>query len=167
MDDSLLSLWSFEAVVQGLGNSTLLSQPLTAFFASRQCSGVAIRAAMDWAIEQARAKNPVISGFHSPLEQSVLKILLTASSPCVIVVARKFDPKRLPTDWLNAAQQGTFAIVGIENTNQRLTAELAARRNDWIASHAEKIVVAPSEGGVLQRQALGWGESGLDVKWLA
>lgn len=30
---------------------------------------------MDWTVEQARSKNPVISGFHSPLEQSALKVL--------------------------------------------------------------------------------------------
>lgn len=46
----------------------LLEQPLTAFFASRRCSGRAILAAMDWAVEQAQARTPLIGGFHSPLE---------------------------------------------------------------------------------------------------
>lgn len=56
----------------GLGNQALLALPMTAFFASRQCPGTAIRAAMDWALQQAQSKAVVISGFHSPLEQSVL-----------------------------------------------------------------------------------------------
>jgi hypothetical protein len=58
---------------------------MTAFFASRQCPGTAIRAAMDWALNQAREKNVVVSGFHSPLEQSVLKVLMAAHSPAVVV----------------------------------------------------------------------------------
>lgn len=46
----------------------LLEQPLTAFFASHRCSGRAILAAMDWVVEQAQARTPLIGGFHSPLE---------------------------------------------------------------------------------------------------
>lgn len=92
MNKALLSFWSLEGGEHGIGNAALLDLPLTAFFASRQCPGSTIRAAMEWAIEQARGKKPVISGFHSPLEQSVLAVLLTAGAPCVIVVARKPDP---------------------------------------------------------------------------
>lgn len=78
IEDRSLSFWSLEGGEQGVGNASLLDHPLTAFSASRQCSGAAIRAAMDWAVEQARSKSPVISGFHSPLEQSVLEVMLTA-----------------------------------------------------------------------------------------
>ena len=49
----------------GTGNANLLDLPMTAFFASRQCPGAAIRAAMDWALQQAKLKTVVISGFHS------------------------------------------------------------------------------------------------------
>ena len=66
----LLSFWQ-KGEIGGLGDAALLEQPLTAFFASRRCSGEAIRRAMDWAVEQARNKTPLIGGFHSPLEQSV------------------------------------------------------------------------------------------------
>lgn len=76
-------LWQSDGlpVLTGCGAQELLGLELTAFFASRQCSGLAIRAAMDWALQQAHAKQPVISGFQSPLEQSVLKVLLATSSP--------------------------------------------------------------------------------------
>ena len=65
-----MQIWSVtqqEQTWTGQGNEALLSEPLTAFFSSRQCPGVAIRAAMDWALEQARSRQPVVSGFHSPL----------------------------------------------------------------------------------------------------
>ena len=69
----------------GTGSADLLDLPMTAFFVSRQCPGTAIRAAMDWALQQARAKAVVVSGFHSPLEQPVLKVLIKAHSPAVVV----------------------------------------------------------------------------------
>lgn len=65
------SLWHLQRpqALAGRGARELLDLDLTAFFASRQCPGSAIRAATDWALQQARAKRTVISGFHSPLEQ--------------------------------------------------------------------------------------------------
>jgi hypothetical protein len=167
MRKALLSFWSLEGGEQGLGNVALFDQPLTAFFASRQCLGTSIRAAMNWALEQAHGKQPVISGFHSPLEQSVLKVMLTASAPCIIVLARRFEQKRLPTDWLNAAQNGTLALVGAENTTRRLTTELAARRNDWIAQRATQIVIGhASVSGILQKQVNQWAGNGKRVHYL-
>jgi hypothetical protein len=145
----------------------LLDQPLTAFFASRQCPGVAIRTAMAWAIEQARSKSQVISGFHSPLEQSVLEVMLTAGAPCVIVIARKLEQAHLPPVWLRAVHDGTAAIVSMDDTTRRLTTELAARRNAWVAEHATRIVVAhASAGGSLLRQAMQWENKGRIVDYL-
>lgn len=141
MGDASLSFWQKDGIA-GVGDMALLEQPLTAFFASRRCSGRAIRAAMDWAVVQARMKMPLIGGFHSPLEQSVLEVMLAAHAPVVIVIARKLESAQLPTEWLDAAQTGTVAVVSMEDTMQRLTAEHAIRRNHWIACHAAHIVVA-------------------------
>ena len=116
MRKAQLSFWSLEGGEQGLGNVALLDKPLTAFLASRQCPGVAIRAAMNWAVEQARGKHPVISGFHYPLEQSVLEVLLTAKAPCVIFIARKLEEAQLPPAWLQALEQGTAAVIGMAPT---------------------------------------------------
>ena len=165
--ECLLSFWSLEGGERGVGNASLLDQPLTAFFASRQCSGAAIRAAMDWAVEQARSKSPVISGFHSSLEQSVLEVMLTADAPCVIVIARKLEHAHMPPAWLRAVREGKTAVVSMESTTRRLTAELAARRNDWVAEHAACIVVAhASTEGNLMRQARQWGCNGRHIDYL-
>jgi len=141
MAKPLLSFWQKDGVA-GVGNRALLEQPLTAFFASRRCSWRAIRAAMDWAVEQARMKTPLIGGFHSPLAQSVLEVMLAAHAPVVIVIARKLETAHLPSTWLDAAQAGMVAVVSMEDTQQRLTTELAMRRNHWIACHAARVVVA-------------------------
>ncbi len=61
---------------------------------------------MEWALEQARQQQPVISGFHSPLEQSVLKVLLQARSPVVVVLARPVVGARLAAGCHARCQQG-------------------------------------------------------------
>jgi hypothetical protein len=85
-----------DLAVTGMGRQDILAAPMTAFFASRQCPGTIIRAAMDWALNQVREKNVVVSGFHSPLEQSVLKVLIAARSPAVVVLARPVAGAKLP-----------------------------------------------------------------------
>lgn len=168
IEEQSLSFWSLEGGTRGVGNASLLDQPLTAFFSSRQCPGVAIRAAMNWAVEQARSKSPIISGFHSSLEQSVLEVMLVAGAPCVIVIARKLEQAHFPPAWLLAVQNGMAAIVSMENSTQRLTAEFAVLRNDWVAEHAARIVVAhASTKGNLLQQARKWNFDGRYVDYLS
>ena len=75
-------------MLQGVDARALMKAPMTVFFASRQCPGAAIRAAMDWALAQAKVRSVVIGGFHSPMEQSVLHPLVQAKIPVVAVLAR-------------------------------------------------------------------------------
>lgn len=166
MSKPLLSFWQKDGVA-GVGNMALLEQPLTAFFASRRCSGRAIRAAMDWAVVQARIKNPLIGGFHSPLEQSVLEVMLAAHAPVVMVLARKLEQSSLPAAWCDAALKGTIAVVSMDDAPQRLTAGLAMRRNYWIAQRAAQIVVAEaSPEGSLASCLAQWESEGMLVKVL-
>lgn len=97
---------------------------------------------MDWAVAQARAKTPLIGGFHSPLEQSVLEVMLVAHAPVVIVIARKLNAASLSAAWRDAVQAGTAAVVSMEDSTERLTTEIAMRRNHWVARHATHILVA-------------------------
>jgi hypothetical protein len=123
---------------------------------------------MNWAVEQARGKHPVISGFHSPLEQSVLEVLLTAKAPCVIVIARKLEEAQLPPMWLRALEQGTAFVIGMTPVTQRLTTELAAHRNEWVAQRATRIVIAhASAGGGLAQQTTMWHQAGQSIEYLS
>lgn len=156
MTKSLLSFWQKDEIA-GVGNRDLLDQPLTAFFASRKCSGRAIRAAMDWAVAQARSKTQLIGGFHSPLEQSVLEVMLAAHAPVVIVIARKLNAANLPAAWCDAVQAGTATVVSMEDSTERLTTELAMRRNHWVAHHAVHIVIAEAApSGTLESCVAQW-----------
>jgi hypothetical protein len=151
----------------GQGHQALLSEPLTAFFSSRQRPGAAIRAAMDWALEQARNRQPVVSGFHSPLEQSVLTVLLQARSPVVAVLARPVVGARLPTEWVEPLVQGRMTVVSAATRSGRLTEDMAAQCNEWVALWARQIVVAhASPGGRLAALCDGWSHAGQPLHWL-
>ena len=148
----------------GVGQQDLFASPLTAFFASRQCPGTAIRAAMDWALQQAREKAVVMSGFHAPLEQSVLKLLLAARSPAVVMLARPVVGAWLPPAWMEPLAQGHLALVSTAKVATRLTKGSAAARNDQVAQLAARIVVAhASPGGALAGLCLKWQAQGLQL----
>ena len=153
----------------GIGNPGLLDLPMTAFFASRQCPGTAIRAAMDWALQQARARNVVISGFHSPLEQSVLKVLIEARSPVVAVLARPVEGAKLPPDWAEPLALEHLTVVSSAKATTRLTGEVATARNRLVAQLATDIVVAHANpGGTLASLLAQWQLDGQErVKILA
>lgn len=152
----------------GVGGRALLAHPMTAFFASRQCPGAAIRAAMDWALQQASAKRAVVSGFHSPLEQSVLKVLIAAGSPAVLLLARPVQGAKLPRQWGIALENGHLAVVsGVMAAAGRLTQPLATQRNWLVAQIAQSIVVAhASPGGSLAAQLECWRQQGRRVQVL-
>ena len=159
--------WSGQAVLTGCGARELLDLELTAFFASRQCPGAAIRVAMDWALQQARANRAVVSGFHSPLEQSVLKVLIAAGSPAVVVLARPVAGAKLPPKWTEPLAQGHMVVVSGLATGDRLTQQLATQRNALVAQLAHKIVVAhASPAGSLAAQLDQWRLDGRQVELL-
>ena len=146
-----------EYSLTGTGNADLLNLPMAAFFASRQCPGIAIRAAMGWALQQARAKGVVISGFHSPLEQSVSKVLIQARSPVVAVLARPVSGAKFPPEWVEPLNQGLMAVVSAYLIATRLTSEVAMARNRLVAQLATTLVVAhASPGGGLASLMAQW-----------
>lgn len=122
---------------------------------------------MSWTLEQARHRQPVVSGFHSLLEQSVLKVLLEARCPVVVVLARPVAGARLPPEWTEPLAQDRMAVVSASARSSRLTVELAAQRNEWVAELASQIVVAhASSGGRLAALCDGWGRTGRFIRWL-
>lgn len=109
----------------------------------------------------------MISGFHSPLEQSVLQLLLHARSPAVAVLARPLKDARFPADWELATKAGHMAVVSATSQSTRLTAKRATERNNLAAQLAKSIVVAhASDGGTLSKQCDDWIAQGYQVKKL-
>ena len=160
-----------EGVLSGIGDTALLGVPLVGFFASRQCPGSAIRAAMGWAVTQARAGQAVVSGFHSPLEQSVLNVYLAAKAPAVLVLARPVQRARLSAEWRAAVTAGHLAVLSAMPDDAavapRLTEAGARARNEVVARLAVRIVIAHAgPGGRLAGQAADWHAAGYPLQWL-
>jgi len=135
-----------------LGNPHLLQLPKTALYASTKCPGSVILPTYDQAARWRDEGRCIISGFHSPTEKECLSILLRGTSPVIICPARNL-PSRLPPEWRPPIDEGRMLVLSPFAPNEsRVTADLAARRNDYVASLADEVCIAhASDGGKLRR----------------
>lgn len=125
-----------------LGNLSLLALPKTALFCSARCPGSAILAAYDQAAVWRDAGRCIISGFHSPVEQECLRILLRGKQPIIICPARAL-PKRIPPEWRQPLADGRLLVLSaFPDTETRVTADLARRRNEFVAALADEVYFA-------------------------
>ena len=121
------------------GNLDLLALPKTALFCSARCPGSAILTAYDQAARWRDERRCIISGFHSPVEKECLRILLRGTSPIIICPARGL-PKRIPPDWQKPFDDGRLLILSaFPETETRITADLARRRNEFAATLADEV----------------------------
>ena len=125
-----------------LGNLDLLALPQTAFFCSTRCPGHVILPAYDQAARWRDAGRCIISGFHSPVEQECLRILLRGTQPIIICPARAL-PQRIPPEWRTALTAGRLLLLsGFTSAEKRITTELATRRNTLAAALADEVYFA-------------------------
>jgi len=144
-----------------LGNIDLLALPKTALFCSAKCPGNIILPTYDQAAKWRDTGRCVIGGFHSPVEKECLHILLRGDAPVILCPARAMLA-RLPAQWAIAVASGRMLILSaFAATATRITAELAACRNEFVAALAEEVYIAhASPGGhveTLARRVREWG----------
>lgn len=139
-------------MLAALGNFDLVSLPKTALFCSARCPGSVILPTYDQAAQWRDAERCVISGFHSPVEKECLQILLRGDAPVILCPARGML-ERLPAQWAIAIAGGRMLILSaFSKTEMRITAELAARRNEIVAALADEIYLAhATPGGHVER----------------
>lgn len=135
-----------------LGNLSLLEEPKTALFCSARCPGSAILAAYDQAAHCRDTGLCVMGGFHSPVEKECLRILLRGTQPIIVCPARAL-PKRIPVEWRTPLAVGRFLILSCFNDSEdRVTADLAVRRNELVAALADEVWFAHvTPGGHMDR----------------
>ena len=136
-----------------LGNLDLLQERKTALFCSARCPGDAILRACDTARQWRDEKRCVISGFHSVVEKECLRILLRGVQPIIICPARSLENFRLPTDWKEPLAQNRLLLLScFPAKHNRVTAELAARRNELVAALAdEALIIYANPGGHIEQ----------------
>ena len=136
------------ASLSSLGNLDLLAPPKTALFCSARCPGSAILRPYDQAAQWRDAGRCIISGFHSPVEKECLRILLRGTQPIILCPARAL-PKRISAEWQKPFDDGRLLLLSaFPETETRITADLARRRNEFVAALAdEAIIIHATPGG--------------------
>ena len=124
-----------------LGNPELLDRYLVAFFASRETPEDVAKRACQWAEMICQTDKVVISGFHSPVEKEVLRILLEHKHPVVLFLGRAMY-KRIPAEYQEAIDEGRMLIDTVRDF-ERHSWNSAQTRNWYVAGIADEIYFAP------------------------
>lgn len=130
------------------GNTELMGREKLAFFCSSRCPGSVILKTYDFANDVCKSETVVMSGFHSPVEQELLKLLLDRHHPVIVCPARNIKRMRIPAEYKTAISEERMLILSPFNDNQnRMTVKNAEIRNQFVASIADKILIAHAEPG--------------------
>ena len=125
------------------GQNTSLNGDLWALFCSRKCPGELILKTHDLAQTFKERGIPTIGGYHSPIEQECLRVLLRGVQPILLCPARSIENIRLRRTWRDAlAEERLLMLSTFESQHRRSTAALANRRNAFVAALADKICIA-------------------------
>lgn len=136
--------------VTALGNLGLLEQGHSwlAVFSSLRCPGRLILRAHDFAQQLRTHGTPVIGGFHSPVEQEMLTVILRGPSPVIICPARGLEGMRVKREFLPALEAGRLLFLSPFSASvQRASASLAERRNTFAAAISDLVFVIHAGAG--------------------
>lgn len=154
---------SAPASLAALGNLDVLREPKLAFFCSLRCPGSLILQAHDLAKQWREEGRTVVSGFHSPIEQECLRILLRGAQPIIVCPARSLEGMRVHKEFRKPLEEGRLLFLSpFPKREKRMTAGLAAERNCFVAALADEVLIAyASPGGKTEqfcREILNWGK---------
>ncbi len=133
------------ARIVGAGETALLDEPLLGLIASRECPGHVLLETLERVPEWVKAGRVIVSGFHSPLEQQVLRSLLRRKGRAVKVLARGFggqcaDYRPTPIEREPLASGRLLVISAFAPSVTRTTRATALARNRLVLALATEIV---------------------------
>lgn len=124
------------------GIDTAFNGNLWALFCSKKCPGELILKTHDLAQRFKERGIPTIGGYHSPIEQECLRVLLRGVQPILLCPARSIENMRLKSAWKDAFTKERLLILSpFESRDNRQTEALANRRNSFVAALADKICI--------------------------
>lgn len=130
------------ARIIGVGDTALLSEPLLGLIASRECPGRVLLETLDRVPEWVKAGRVIVSGFHSPLEQQVLRSVLRRKGRVVRVLARGMSEYRPQPEEHESLAVGRMLVITAYSPEVRRTSrETALGRNRLVLALASEIVV--------------------------
>jgi predicted Rossmann fold nucleotide-binding protein DprA/Smf involved in DNA uptake len=151
------------SAVATIGKVNVLDTKLVALFCSVRCPGDLILKTYDLARSLRDGCRAVIGGFHSPMEKECLRLLLRGQQPVVVCPARSLEGMRIPGDWREPLAEGRLLLLSpFSSSLRRPTADIAARRNDFVAALAHRVFIAhaaPSgKTEAFDHKVLEWGK---------
>lgn len=141
---TLLERLNTEVLIQltGVGNAELLEAPLLGLIASRECPGHVLLDTLERVPQWVQAGRVIVSGFHSPLEQQVLRSVLRRKGQVVKVLARGFQDYRPEPDEREPLATGQMLVITACPPNvTRTTRATALARNRLVIALSTDIVV--------------------------
>ena len=135
-----------------LGNEAIWTrvtrgEPTLALLSSTKAPAGVLLAVHDLA-RRWRTRGPmIISGFHAPVENEALSVLLQGTQPMVLVLARGLY-KRPPAHLRPALEEGRLLILSpFKEEVRRASTVTAAVRNRLVAALADEALIAHAEPG--------------------
>jgi predicted Rossmann fold nucleotide-binding protein DprA/Smf involved in DNA uptake len=146
-----------------IGNGDLLESPKIGLVCSIKCPGNVILKTMNLMQSLKDAGLCFISGFHSPLEQECLSLLMRSKNRLIICPARSIQKMRLPLEYREAMMANRLAIISpFGGKYQRASEENAEIRNRFVAALADRVLVLhAAPGGKIEKlvkEISGWGK---------
>ena len=130
------------------GDLGILDTRLIGFFCSVRCPGDVILKTYDLARALREINVTIVGGFQSPMEKEFLDLLLRGSASVVVCPARGLGNMRIPKSWKKPLDEGRLLLLSFFDDNiRRPTATIAARRNAWVATLVDRLLVAYAERG--------------------
>ena len=130
------------------GDLGILDSTRIGFFCSVRCPGDAILKTYDFARMLRDSNVTIVGGFQSPMEKECLDLLLRGSASVVVCPARGLGQMRIPKNWKEPLAEGRLLILSFfADGIRRPTADLAVKRNAYIAALADRILIAHAEKG--------------------
>jgi predicted Rossmann fold nucleotide-binding protein DprA/Smf involved in DNA uptake len=151
------------ASVSVIGNVDLLQNKPLAIFSSSKCPGNIILKTYDLMKRIRDSGLTVISGFHSPMEQECLTILLKGKQPVIFCPARSIEGMRIKPESKKRLEDGKLLMLSpFTEKARRISSERALERNRFIAAIADKIFIPYAEPNskteTFCRELISWGK---------
>lgn len=129
--------------ILGVGETALLAEPLLGLIASRECPGHALLDTLARVPEWVAAGRVIVSGFHSPLEQQVLRSVLRRKGRVVKVLARGMTDYRPTAEERAPLAAGRMLVITAYPPEVRRTTRATALARNRLVLELSAEVVCP------------------------
>lgn len=139
-----------------IGNLSLLQKCITGFMCSQYCPPSLILKTTDIFKILRTRDHSIASGFHSPVEQEVLQVLLRGTAPIISILARSLNGLRLKNEYRELLDQNRLLLLSpFEPEIKRISKENSQQRNHILATMAHTLFIPYAHpGGQLEQLCL-------------